>query len=1076
MMNSRMILTEQLMKIAPRKRVSQDSALLQAYTLFSLIPTDAEDLKDEISKIYEHNLDRISALFRFDLSSCLYEDLVAARDLFLSFSLMEFLRFIVPDIVCNIKELIRLHQVSNQNILNTSFHIIQLKKIYYQVSGTLTVQNALSDLSEKKLYDLYQKEISSHLQLNHNDFSEWFQAVNLFPLDQKELFPCIRVGYSHREINEALSILTDELGLSTARQIEVCNRFFRENTQADSLSAEETIYRFLRIKSRDKRRNRLSKAIALIARMQPLDLACSIPLFKKATETSDGNTEKYIRTNDIMLENGLIYSKFSACISEHCEEKVVVLFPTPQFINKWLDDRFTKKTDTTFVCEDANMSSFLQYHFFDYCQFPGGRDSCKFRITDIETWMGEVRDGAAFFQIGLAFFTRIQADLQKVIMNTLQETREKTSSRFYFLLSGSRTVLQDFVCYDDANIKISGIDVLPQGIRNSSRPHRKALVEVNFNGEHCDPLQKIVRLTAYQLDYTFQKQAIRKVPKEETIHADSLSDLNTSLLRLYYLEVEGKAESAKSRVASELYPFTPDLMIRYSKSYPEHNQGRPRIEAYFCESTEEDQDGRGKMLYETQKHVTRHPDSYVQTWLESDYPFSFVQERRSKNSDSGLRTPALVSVRDTAIEYYSVSLEGKNIAIKTFWYLFPSLEDNLSEDDYQVLRNLMNTDLGQIRVWDLDADTCEEKLIELYPELSAQQLQRRFRILATVMDCACENGFCTQNPLQTVLADIRKSDRLFAQVRTALTKKHLTESEYNLVYDTALDQLKRGELEYLGVLIRLISGLSANIICALQWKDVVSIPVYGIQKLMISKQVTNDGTTVRGFDSADSYICFPCSDQMSLLLQDAVNTIKSQLPSDSLEDLPGLPIVTTKEKIRKKRDRKHWLAPKKLDQICRIMIAEIGIDEHVIEVPDRDSGTKESNLSKYGGDFLRENFRFRASTIAKLSPDEVAYLLGNKPVSTVGRHYIDFLNDTSQLIMHEKLNRMDRRTENAETQPIHRTVSGRAGETCTIILDSTGEPVTAMLSIELPLNAKKLMLETESTYGLNRYYAPVEER
>ena len=59
------------------------------------------------------------------------------------------------------------------------------------------------------------------------------------------------------------------------------------------------------------------------------------------------------------------------------------------------------------------------------------------------------------------------------------------------------------------------------------------------------------------------------------------------------------------------------------------------------------------------------------------------------------------------------------------------------------------------------------------------------------------------------------------------------------------------------------------------------------------------------------------------------------------------------------------------------------------------------------GDLMRENFRYWATKEAKLSPDELEYLLRNRVNSTCGRFYCNLEDGTSLAIIATKLNRME---------------------------------------------------------------------
>ena len=101
------------------------------------------------------------------------------------------------------------------------------------------------------------------------------------------------------------------------------------------------------------------------------------------------------------------------------------------------------------------------------------------------------------------------------------------------------------------------------------------------------------------------------------------------------------------------------------------------------------------------------------------------------------------------------------------------------------------------------------------------------------------------------------------------------------------------------------------------------------------------------------------------------------------------------------------VTPKELNSLTKKVISQLQIDERIIALPDTHDGVRFTNMNKYSGDLIRENFRYWATKVAKLNADELSYLLRNKCPSTLGRFYCDFLGDSSQLIMSAKLSRWE---------------------------------------------------------------------
>jgi hypothetical protein len=101
---------------------------------------------------------------------------------------------------------------------------------------------------------------------------------------------------------------------------------------------------------------------------------------------------------------------------------------------------------------------------------------------------------------------------------------------------------------------------------------------------------------------------------------------------------------------------------------------------------------RGPMIKETQKRVTTIPEDEILSWLENCYPFSKVQPRRSPQQLQSASDPDLIpslDIRNTIIDAYTPILEGQNIALKTFWYLYPNLEDLYSARGYRLLSEMV---------------------------------------------------------------------------------------------------------------------------------------------------------------------------------------------------------------------------------------------------------------------------------------------------------------------------------------------------------------------------------------------------
>ena len=1009
---------------------------------------------------------------------------------FRHYSLEEFLRFIVPDLVANSFELISLWQSElHSDILLLAHVIIQLRKLMYlgdekdaAADETISREDAAlpNNPTLVRLYQRYCKQVSNPaFLLTQKQFDSFYRCINLYPISSDELF-IKPIGYKKEEIELLVDILKNQLELSVEQQYELCYRFYVENKQAKHFVGEERLYRFFKIKDGTERKKLFQKALLLMAKIPPLDTLAALSVRRRAPRRVGTEiTELVFRPNDIPLENSLIYTLFTSAIGpeETAESGVTILLPSVYFVRKWLRDPLLRQRNVCFVFENRFVCETLSYHYHDAAY---GRTVGKnVSFLALSDWCDQTQQGLCMgaadngAQI-LAFFCGVSKELQDSVYRLLVRQAGKIE---LFLVLGCHEFEQARSPFsealEDPHFQFHTIELLPQGINNSAFPRRKMFLRAEMLDQPAGEKESI-QLSADALNTDLKTQAVsRDVAQPVEIKPENLKSLYTSVRKLYEQEILSRDSTGKKRSPAFSIPFTPDITIWCSKHYPKHNHGRPRLEAYFCEVTPEGKAergfaDRGSVLVQTKKRIVKLLDSEVMGWLNMTYPFSYVRERRSEKKQE--LTEYFYSIRDNAIEYYTKVLSGENLAIKTLWYLYPNLQDMFSEREYIMLNTMVTlTEIGWLRVQDIQPEVVEEILENSFPNDSEARLFQRFHIISKVIDRAVELEYCDTNPLAQVIQDAKKRDKLFAQVRKALTKKHFTQRELQEAYRFAATRLHEGKPEYVGVLLRLMTGLSANVICGLKWKDLLSIEDYGIKKLMVTRQALNDGSSTKGFESLEDYLCFPCSDILSRHLEEAFQLTKKLYPAFSSFD--EWPIVRQEETVHKRGGGKALFAPRELEKLCRQLTKELKLPDWIVTIPDQGEGTKETNLNSYGGDFFRENFRFWTLSFAGMTNDETAYLIGNTPETTFGRYYCDYLNDASQYLLYMKLRRVDAvLTENEEPACVREySASGAMRD----YIATGPHPASLQLRVSLPVEASKLDMEITCNRTVSAFAAPV---
>ncbi len=1099
MLIARKILSEQIgLLLGVEETTVKSSDLLKAFATFKTIAEMENDGSGILAKYEKLRLSTKDLPYRREIieicDNVTESELENAYNSFAALDFVTFFRFIVPDLACDISSLgVFFKDELKSKFVQLSHELIKIRKLLYVDSKNSSeaesagedIQDADNTEGVERLYRTYCGfEDSAGNNLSLEQFSKLFKAINLFPLE----FDSVRVkpviDYSSKDLDKLLDIFNNKLDLTRSQQIELCYLFFVESHAKDYIGREK-IYNYYKIRLASERRKQLEKALTILAKITPLDALAAI-IFRRqrrfqarAGHTADTRfADQTYSPNDVALENSLIYSLMSSSVGpvekEHTNG-VTILFPSPLFVEKWLSDLVLRGHNIRFVFKSEHEKELIK------CHYKGGTyascDKEKVSFLSLSDWEKSlsVKEISLSGERILGFFCGVSKDEQDQIYQLLYHHNLNKIELFLVIGSGENERRSPFLtvvrnsCY-----RIQTIELIPQGINNSAIPKRKMYICAEMFSVP-DSWSGKIELRSDSLNWAFKTQAIVRGTKSVWIDSlESDSNLDVTIRKLYNSELTRSSSQGRKREVAFSYSFTPDLTIWCSKSYPKNNHGRPRLEAYFCKQTPEGKAergyaDRGNMLENTKKHIVTLQENEILDWLKNTYPVSTVRERRSPNKPQ--LNDIKISIREKAIEYYSDVLANENIAIKTFWYLYPDIQNILTERDYSDFQKMAtNTEIGDIRLQDITAESVYDILRDSF-DADGERLYWYFSTLSKVVDKAIKLGYCNKNELQQVLQDKKIRDKLFYQVRNALTKKQLTHDEFSRIFQLAAEKFEQGEKIYIGVLIRLLTGLNSNTVCGLKWKDIIDIDDYGIKKIVIARQVTNDGREYKGFESLADYLCFPCSD---LLLQYVESARSFAIESCAAEGIAERPIVWEAET---KNRGKQAFSPRKLDELCKQLIKSLGLPDRFVVIPSRSEGTKETNLNEYGGDFFRENFRYWSLSLAGMTNDETAYLIGNTPETTFGRYYCDYLNDASQYMLYTKLRRIDamllRRTDCDCSIEEKLAIGDEAGR---ITIETGPEPANVQLKINVPPEASWLKVEVDSKQAFSVFAATLQER
>ena len=1031
----------------------KSSKLLQAYATFSAMQSVGGDLAEAYKMVCEKYKDYKLAVLTISSKCFAKEKLAECAELFTSLEMEKFLGFVVPDIVCEPDRLWASYRQYRDDFamdqIQLAHHIIAVKlNTYQKILGQAGTQ---AEDAWSKIYRHYRK--NEVYPLPQNIFKSFYAAINMYQLEQGEVSPQV-LSYLNKPLADLLVVLFEDLQLTRAQSIKVVRDFFCLDEQAVRIEMGQEIYNFVQNKDHSARAKLINKALKLIAKISPLELICAISLRKKEGVANERRkTEALVVPNDVSLENGMVCSLFFSEISAEKENNLLILFPTPHFVRKVLREHQYENLKITFVFQDGNIAEALAYQASDVAYAPAAGANITFE--SYSDWKKPDGDWESKYNYALVFGTRVAISERESVCSML--AARCCSECPVFVLDSGRYAESKTACtFDNEDITIQKIALIPQGINNSSQPRRKVLMRCAVNYRE---LEDNVQVYTYTINTVLKTQALS--PTQEApviISREELWNNTQTLRKLYSLEMVRRHTSGRERNPPFSQEITPDIMVWCSKTYPGNNRARPRLEAYVCEPAPASKINsgakeRGNRIASTVKHTTRVADEDILDWLENTYPYSAVSPK-----SSGGKTQT--NIREEIISHYTEYLQGENIALKTLWYLYPNLSDFYSKSMYEMLSEMMQTTIGQQKVGDLTVETCEYLLVSEYPQLTQDGLWIRMEILSKVLDCAVELGYCEDNNLRQALRQAHVRDKLFAQVRRALAKKHFTRSELQRAYEFLFSKLEQKQYQYLGVLIRLATGLESKIVCALRWSDLLYYADYNLYSIIVARQINDDGT-FEGFRDSEDYLTFPLPQRLQDVLLKAKQQqgVKNgnQLILNSLlsEDYENIGVI-----------------PKMLNQLTREMVKSIGIDERIVSLPGREEQSRETDLNKYNGDIIRENFRFWATKVGELNADEMSYLMRNKPTSTLGCYYCDFLNETSQLILRVKLNRIDAASHSMPAHVRRYTPCTASDYSAEIAADEAGRK-TVLLELCSEEEAS-VEVNINSLYGVS-YEAALEE-
>lgn len=558
------------------------------------------------------------------------------------------------------------------------------------------------------------------------------------------------------------------------------------------------------------------------------------------------------------------------------------------------------------------------------------------------------------------------------------------------------------------HISLQEVLLLPQKMDKPLSEYHKTVGLFTFLGSKSFPASLTMQRFE-QMNLPRTTKSVLKRKEKLQVDANLVSSFGSFRHAMReQVKVNKRAFIKPRRTKSQLlYAFTEELPIRYALRT---RSGKVvAIAAFLMPRKENNQyvlskSNVARNYLGTEVGTTRIEREFVdkQTaidWVHSQYPYATIRKQayQAHSSAAGKQEQRCIQ-NEVRLRYIKI-VQGKPVTLKTVWYLYHNSE-NSSKKDNGILAKLMASDIGSVDTNQATRTVLQQKC---YAVQGSQLNKTQELLLLGLLETAVRNGHCFESVLDEFYAvkDSPPGRNRKREVSDFFKKRSLTSTECRNyfrainVFDEKTVEKNEAVLNVCA-LLRLLTGLSSNAICALQWQDYQEISGYGRYRFSISKQLTNDGLHQKEFTSARSTRFVP----VPYMLEDKVDWLKNRIPMD--EDYSywkDKPIFCRDDSYDKP------ITPKELDMHCDEKLSAIGIHERVIEVDTADSGTQEINFNRYRGDFFRSNYIHYAINKADIEEGDLDYLLGRKGWDTLSEHYVGFSNCAVQYNIAEVLNR-----------------------------------------------------------------------
>lgn len=447
---------------------------------------------------------------------------------------------------------------------------------------------------------------------------------------------------------------------------------------------------------------------------------------------------------------------------------------------------------------------------------------------------------------------------------------------------------------------------------------------------------------------------------------------NRATLHELYAAAPSANRHHKKRNSSELYKISAEIEFRYSGKVNLDGSIKPRI--IFQGSV-----ARKKGINYKEEKKKLHFEERTRKYPSIDAMYENIE--RISFEDNELRS---------MIEESVVNAHGKNpLSLKSFlmlhYLVFMSKKPN--EDlfnkvfcaphsyRFPICKLVIATATQEDIMNAVDQTTV---LLQL-SEAEVDALWHQIHILLAIAE---GRGLIPENPILSIIKKLDNQQKQETFFKKNMTEKILSdEMEFLLLNDILKNKDEPGLA--LGVVIKIFTGLSYAEVCALVWQDYFKLLDHECMVLNIEKRFEDKKTVPIWYLSELKIRTIPIVSYLEPLVTAWREKCREEYKKFNINKSEErfLPMI---------HSMKNPMIPVTPDALRRFgnkYLQKYLPDGLALRLADKDGRKKEYNTGEYGGDFLRENFRDQALSVAGLEGSEVCYMLG---ISASGTFQVNY--------------------------------------------------------------------------------------